>query len=178
MGRSDYFRYALTLAAICFVASGLLGAVHNLTNTNIISQQARQEQSGLREVLPQAKSFEAVKEGENIIYYRAFGPNKRVLGYVFKASKKGYSSEIATMVGVDKDGLISRIKILSQNETPGLGTRIIEALWFQEQFKGKNANDLSNEVQVITGATITSRAVIDSIKEKAKEIMERVHGRS
>ncbi|MFH0941123.1 MAG: RnfABCDGE type electron transport complex subunit G [Candidatus Omnitrophota bacterium] len=177
MGRSDYFRYALTLAVICFVASAMLGAVYSLTHPAILSQQARQEESGLREVLPEAKNFEAVKEGENIIYYIAFGPNKRVLGYVFKASKKGYSGEIVTMVGVDKAGLISRIKILSQNETPGIGTRIIEALWFEEQFRGKNADDLSNGVQVITGATITSRAVIDSIKEKAKEVMERVHGR-
>jgi len=175
--KSDYFRYTLILAAICFVASALLAAVHGVTHPEILSQQARQEDSALREVLPQAKSFEAVKEGEKIIYYKALGPNKRVLGYVFKASKKGYSSEIVTMVGMDKDGLISRIKILSQNETPGLGTRIIEALWFREQFSGKKANDLSNGVQVITGATITSRAVIDSIQEKAKDIMERVHGR-
>ncbi len=177
MRRSDYFRYALTLAAICFVASVLLGAVYSLTNPIILSQQARQEESGLRAVVPEAKSFEAVKEEENIIYYIAFGPNKKVLGYVFKASKKGYSSEIVTMVGVDKDGLISRIKILSQNETPGIGTRIIEALWFQEQFSGEKSDDLSNGVQAITGATITSRAVIDSIQVKAKEIMERVHGR-
>jgi electron transport complex protein RnfG len=177
MGRSDYLRYALTLAAICFVASAMLGAVYSVTNPMILSQQARQQEQGLREVMPEAMSFEAVKEGEDIIYYIAFGPNKRVLGYVFKASKKGYSSEIATMVGMDKAGLISRIKILSQNETPGLGTRIIEALWFQEQFRGKNPDDLSNGVQAITGATITSRAVIDSIKEKAKYIMERVHGR-
>ena len=177
MARSDYFKYALTLTAICFVSSAMLGAVYIVTNPIILSQQALREESGLREVLPEAKSFEAVKEGENIIYYKAFNPNKSVLGYVFKASKRGYSSEIVTMVGMDKDGFISRIKILSQNETPGLGTRIIEGSGFQEQFINKNINDLSNTVQVITGATITSSAVIDSIKEKAKEIMERVHGR-
>ncbi|MEK7849782.1 MAG: FMN-binding protein [Candidatus Omnitrophota bacterium] len=177
MGRSDYFRYALTLAVICFVASAMLGAVYSLTNPIILSQQALREESGLREVLPEAKSFEAVKEGENIIYYIAFGPDKRVLGYVFKASKKGYSAEIVTMVSMDKDGFISRIKILSQNETPGIGTKIIDSLWFLGQFMGKNADDLGNGVQAITGATITSRAVIDSIKEKAKEIMGRVHGR-
>jgi len=175
--RNDYFKYTLILAVICFVASALLGAVYSVTNPIILSQQALQEQSGLREVLPEAKSFEAVKEGENILYFTAFGPGENVLGYVFKASKKGYSSEIATLVGVDQAGVISRVKILSQNETPGLGTRIIEALWFQEQFRGKKSDNLSNGVQAITGATITSRAVISSINEKAKEIMERVHGR-
>ena len=177
MGRSDYFRYALTLAAICFVASALLGAVHGLTSPKILGQQARQEESGLREVMPEAISFEAVKEGENTIYYRAFGPNKRILGYVFKALKKGYSTEIVTLTAIDKDGAISRIKILSQNETPGIGTKIIDLSWFLEQFMGKNASDLGNSVQAITGATITSRAVIDSIQKRAKEIMERLHGR-
>ncbi len=177
MGRNDYFKYAFTLAAICFVASALLGAVYRVTSPNILSQQARQEQSGLKEVLPQAKSFEAVKDGESVIYYKAFDTHKKIVGFVFKAIKKGYSSEIVTLVGLDQTGLISRIKILSQNETPGLGTKIIDLAWFCEQFVGKKPDDLNKEVQVITGATITSRAVIDPIKEKAKEIMERVHGR-
>ena len=87
------------------------------------------------------------------------------------------------------------IKILSQNETPGLGSKIIEveqdetiwsALsqekkeeaavpkpWFQEQFRGENIDSL-DQIETITGATISSTGVIDSIREKAEIILEEI----
>ncbi|MBI5873545.1 MAG: FMN-binding protein [Candidatus Omnitrophica bacterium] len=198
MLKSNYLKYAATLAIICLAASGLLSVVFNLTQPKIIYQKMLEEQASLKEVLPQAANFEPVKEGEDIIYYNAKDAGGNIIGYAFKASKKGYSSDIVTMVGVDTDGVISHIKILSQNETPGLGTRISEVIqketlwdivlkkvklglppapWFQGQFDGKRAEALKGSVNVITGATVSSRAVIDSIENKAKEIMEKVkHG--
>jgi len=83
------------------------------------------------------------------------------------------------MVGMDTNGIITRIKILSQNETPGWGTKIIQAAngesepWFQRQFSGKEASHLDHAVDAITGATITSKAVIESVQQKAKMIIER-----
>ena len=88
------------------------------------------------------------------------------------------------MVGMDTNGIITHIKILSQDETPGLGAKIVEVAngesepWFQRQFSGKKASDLDHAVDAITGATITSKAVIDSIQQKAKMIIKRaVHGK-
>lgn len=198
MPKNNYLKYAATLAIICLAASGLLSVVYNVTRPKILYQQQQEEEESLKEVVPQAESFQSVKEGDEVIYYKALDQDKKVLGYAFKTSKKGYSSEIVTMVGILLSGEIIRIKILSQNETPGLGTRITEVLqkntlwdvllrkvhvgpaprpWFQEQFSGKDVLGLDTSVNAITGATITSRAVIDSIKTRAKEIMERVsHG--
>ena len=59
-------------------------------------------------------------------------------------------------------------KILSQNETPGLGARVAEPA-FTAAFGNKKASDLAG-VQAITGATISSHAVIDSVKKRAEEI--------
>ena len=116
----------------------------------------------------QAESFEAVKSGEDILYYRGMGNDGDLIGVAFKVSAKGYSSVIEVMVGMLKDGTITAIKVLSQNETPGLGTRVAE-----QDFTGQFANkkDL-REVQAITGATISSRAVINSVDQKAQEIRE------
>jgi electron transport complex protein RnfG len=69
-----------------------------------------------------------------------------------------------------KDGTITAIKILNQNETPGLGARIIEPE-FTRQFSNKDLSAL-NDIQAITGATISSRAVIEAVKKKAGEIKE------
>lgn len=161
-------RYGFILAVICIVASGLLAGVNVLTKTRIVAQAQVEEDSSLKEVFPEAAHFEAVKSGEEIIYYKAHDKDKRLLGAAFRASGKGYSSTIETMVGMLKDGTIKAIKILSQNETPGLGARVAEDS-FTSRFSNRGMQNL-NEVEAITGATISSRAVIDSVKKKAEEI--------
>lgn len=166
----EMLRYGFILALICIVASGLLAGVNYLTKPRIIAQAQAEEQNSLKEVLPEAVRFESVKSAQDILYYKAYNKEDKLLGIAFKASTKGYSSIIETMVGMTKDGTINAIKVLSQNETPGLGAGITEVS-FTGQFANKNIQDLSG-VQAITGATISSKAVIDSVKNKAGEIRE------
>jgi electron transport complex protein RnfG len=192
--KNNYIQYAATLAIICLAASGLLSVVHNFTEPKILAQKAKEESSSLEEVYPEAREFKPVKENGEIIFYHALDKKGKVLGYCFKAEKPGYSSVIVTMVGMKRDGVIRRIKILSQNETPGLGAKICEVVqketlwdvllrktragqrprpWFQEMFNEQKITDLQDSVDTITGATISSRAVIESIQEKAKEILKK-----
>ena len=132
-------------------------------------QAKQKEEKILLEVLPQASHFEPVKSAcKEIIYYRAYSKDNQLVGAAFKASGKGYSSTIETMAGMTMDGKISAIKILSQNETPGLGNRITEDS-FLAQFSGKDIPGLAR-AQAITGATVSSRAVMDSVGQKMQEI--------
>jgi electron transport complex protein RnfG len=137
-----------------------------LTSSRIIAQAQAEEEAGLKEVVPQGAHFEAVKSGEKTLYYKAHDKEGRLIGVAFKALAKGYSSDIETLVGMLPDGTILAIKILNQNETPGLGSRVAEPE-FRAQFKNKK--DVST-IQAITGATISSRAVIDSVQKKAEEV--------
>jgi electron transport complex protein RnfG len=162
----EMVKYGLTLALICIIAAGLLSGVNLLTRSKIISQAQAEEEAGLREVMPLAVHFEAVKPKDDILYYKAHDKEGKLIGVAFKASGKGYSSTIETMVGMLKDGTITAIKVLSQNETPGLGARVAEPE-FTGQFK--DIKDISG-VNAITGATISSRAVIDSVQKKAGQI--------
>lgn len=166
----ELVRYGLILAMICVVAAGLLAGVNSLTKSRIIAQAQAEEEASLKEVIPEGEYFEAVKSDSDIIYYKAYDKGKKIVGVAFKASGKGYSGTIETMVGMKNDGTITAIKILSQNETPGLGAGVTKPS-FTEQFNHKNIQDLS-QVQAITGATISSKAVIDSVQAKAKEIQE------
>ncbi|MFC1709060.1 RnfABCDGE type electron transport complex subunit G [Candidatus Omnitrophota bacterium] len=193
MPKNNYVKFAATLFIICLVASGLLSSVYSVTKDKIAAQKENEEKMGLMDVLPSAQDFEFVERPDNSFY---IGKNSRadVVGYAFVVEKKGYSSDIVTMVGIDLNGAIQGIKILSQNETPGLGSKIVEVEenktiwtafskkeesqeapkpWFQEQFRGKSINDLDS-VETITGATISSTAVIDSIKEKVEIIVNEV----
>lgn len=164
----EMLRYGVILALICMVASGLLAVVNSLTKARIIAQAETEEERALSEVLPEAMHFEPVKSDDNIIYYKGEDKENKFIGVAFKASGKGYSSTIETMVGMEKDGTITAIKILSQNETPGLGANIAEPK-FTGQFSNRNIQDL-NQAEAITGATISSKAVIDSVKTRAEEI--------
>ena len=164
----EMVRYGLVLAIICIVAAGLLAGVNSLTKGKILQQVQSEEEASLKEVMPTGDSFEAIKSDKNILYYKVYDKSKSFIGIAFKASGKGYSGTIETMTGMIKDGTITAIKVLSQNETPGLGARVTGSD-FTGQFKDKK--DL-NEVVAITGATISSKAVMDSVQKKAAELKE------
>lgn len=161
-------RYGFILAMICAVASGLLSGMNALTKARIIARAKAEENNALREVMPNAAHFEPIKKDEEVIYYKVSDKDGKYIGVAFRASGKGYSSIIDTLVGMNGDGKIEAIKVLNQNETPGLGLRITEPS-FTIQFKGKDIQGIA-DVQAITGATISSRAVIDSVENKAEEI--------
>jgi electron transport complex protein RnfG len=202
----ENIRYIITLALICFATASLLSGVYFLTRPKILQQKQKAQEEALKEVVPSAEYFEPITEDNKVIYFKAYASSdkRKLLGYAFKTEAQGYSSTIEAMAGMDTKGKISGIKILAQNETPGLGAKINEVLvaktlwqaigeyfssekrkdqisaepWFCAQFKGKNIEDLvvvktqtDKNIQAITGATISSEGLTDSVREKAKEIL-------
>ncbi len=178
---------------VAAISAGTLAIVYKVTEGKRKSVVEEERRGALLEVLPQAKVFEPVWEGDSILYYTGYESKDResVVGYACVAEGKGYSGTIKTMVGITREGVITGLKILSQRETPGLGARIEEVEssrslrdifrkgsrekeekaeekpWFQAQFVGKKPEDLYVEkMDAITGATISSKAVIDSVREK------------
>ncbi|MCK9223972.1 MAG: FMN-binding protein [Candidatus Muirbacterium halophilum] len=99
-------------------------------------------------------------------------------GYVFKISPNGYSSCVQTLVAVDNKGNIAGLKIVSQQETPGLGAKCQEN-WFQNQFKGVGLNNLYltknnklGKIDSITAATITSQAVTSGVRAGLEDFLK------
>jgi len=197
----NILRFVLVLFLVNLVAAAILAGVYTVTRPKIEAQKKMAEAEALREVMPESvgNRLEKVEDGD-AGYWKVFkDENSRPSGYVFIAKKYGYSSVIETMVGIKRDGSITGVRILNQNETPGLGAKIVEILsdktlksalkglfsgkkepeknilpYFTEQFKGVNVKniDISN-IDAITGATISSKAVVESIKEKAQEILNK-----
>ena len=192
----ENLKYILTLSLICMVMASLLSGVYFLTRSKILEQKAHEGKQALKEVCPKAGYFEPIVENGKVIYFKAYesADKDKLLGYAFRTEAQGYSSVIEAMAGMDKQGRITGVKILAQNETPGLGAKISEVLvkrtlweaikelfsrekksaeltdepWFCAQFKGKKIND---DIQAITGATISSQGLIDSVRERAKEVL-------
>ncbi len=174
----DIIRMGLVLLIITLIASGLLAIIYSKTAPIIAENKRLEEERARKSVLPQADHFQDVKENDNIIYYKGLDKHNRLVGYTFKCEKYGYSSNVQTMVGIDTLFNIVAIKVVSQQETPGLGANCAVPE-FAEKFKNKNPEKIKvdkdgGNIDSITGATITTRTITNSIKEKFLEIKEKL----
>jgi electron transport complex protein RnfG len=186
----EVLRLGLILMMVSLVAAVALGFVNAETAPIIEQQERMRRQEAMREVtssLGDSLQFDSLAvEGLANPYAMVdrqlavvavsdavFGDR---LGYTFVAYGKGYSSTVQTMVGVDTAGRIVGCSILYQQETPGLGANAANKSWIG-QFEGKRISQCSvrkdgGEIDSITGATITSRTVSDSVREGLEAMRE------
>ena len=171
----DIIKTAVSLFLICAVAAGLLAAVNSVTAPKIAENSAATANEARKTVLPEAESFEEKTLSDGTVYYAGVSGYGKV-GYVFNTSAAGYGGEIALTVGVNSDGAVTGITILTINETPGLGMNAKKES-FISQFTGKSGSisvvkgsaSGDNEISAITSATITSKAVTSAVN-KALEL--------
>jgi electron transport complex protein RnfG len=158
------------LSIIVIVSVVLLMVVNSLTSSIVESRRVEEITGILENIFPEMSQYEL--EDEVYIIYE----DGEKAGYAFMASGSGYGGNIDIMVGLDSGFGIKGVSILSQTETPGVGNKITESS-FTDQFKGLSASDIAlksegGKIDAITGATISSRAVVDAIREKMVEILE------
>jgi electron transport complex protein RnfG len=164
----------LKLVVLSIVAAAILGAVYIPTQEQLKIYQEEQRKLALVDVMPLADHFDPVKSGEEILYYRALDADNNLVGYSFFRDQSGSQSVITLAGGIDTNYRVTGIKIMSHAETPGLGAKIIEST-FTDQFKGVSESDLllsknDGAINAITGASVSSQAVIDGIQTKINEI--------
>ncbi|MCV4281190.1 RnfABCDGE type electron transport complex subunit G [Pseudomonas capsici] len=81
---------------------------------------------------------------------------------IFHSQGQGYAGPVELLIGVSIEGRLLGIKVLEQHETPGMGARIVSEPQWLKRFSGKSLND--GAFEQIAGATITSRAAIETIQ--------------
>lgn len=164
----DILKPALILFAICLVVTALLAGTNLLTKNKIAEQSALEAEQSRKVVLSDADSFE---EADGYYIGKA---NNETVGYVFQTEAKGYGGTVKVMTGISADGQITGVVILEHSETPGLGANAEKAS-FTDQFKQavpengitlvKNKAPSDGEIEAMTGASITSRAVTNAVNE-------------
>ncbi|MBQ7345539.1 MAG: RnfABCDGE type electron transport complex subunit G [Oscillospiraceae bacterium] len=160
-------RISLTLLLITSVVAALLAGVNMITAPIIASANEAKTQEAIAAVLPGG--------GQPIPFTDTTGLVKQVyasdLGYAVQVAPSGFDGEIDMMVGIDKEGKVLGISIISQTETAGLGAVAAadnaKGEAFRDQFIGMSGSLAvskdGGQVDAITGATITSRAITDGI---------------
>ena len=176
---------AAILFVITLIAGFCLGAVHEVTLEPIANAQLAAATKTYKEVFPEAAKFEQTDEltaavAADEILAQGFGnvsvddaqvaeaEDGSVLGYLITASStEGYNGLVQISVGITSEGNLTGLGFLSISETPGLGMKAKEPT-FKDQFNGMKAQKLEvtktdatadNQVQAISGATYTSKAV-------------------
>ena len=180
--KNDFVMPITVLLFICLFVSGALAVVNSVTNP-IIEEAARIRAAEARkEIMPQANEFEqleleSLRSQSNLP--RTINEIHRAAnntGYIVMVTVIGYGGPIRILCGIDMDGRVIRTAILDHNETQGLGTPIFEEP-HAGQYWGRDRSGIE-EITVISGATITSVALKNAVRDAliAFEIAARSRG--
>lgn len=185
---STFMNMAVTLFAVCLIASAVLGGIYAVTKEPIDMAQVTKINNAIGGVVPEfdndpsADKF-PVGEGNKAATVYPAKKDGEITGYAIEANTtKGFSGRITIMVGFLPDGTVKNIAVISHAETPGLGAKISEKdAPFVAQFEGKNPGDGNfklavrkdgGDVDAITASTITSRAFCDAVENAYNAFVE------
>lgn len=177
---------AVSLFLICLVATALLAVTNRVTAPKIEQLAAETENETKKEVLKQANSFSQAKtvtlDSKVYTYYEGLDSSGKLIGYVFSTSAKGYGGDISVMTGIDGEGVIKGVSILSISETAGLGMNAKNEDFLNQYNEKsgalsviKNGAAKDNEIQALTGATKTSNAMTTAVN-LAQSLYQKVGG--
>lgn len=179
--REDIIKPVGVLLAICIIIPLALSITNKVTVKKIAELEAANSKKNMQSLID-ADNFEECENGE-ITYYAAINGGKTA-AYIFTESSKGYGGDVSVMTAIKPDGTVAGVAILDvSGETPGLGQNAAKESFFSQYIglkKGvsvlKNgAKAENNEVDAVTGATITSTAVTRAVNT-ALDNFEKVKG--
>ena len=177
--REDIIKPVGVLLAICIIIPLALSVTNKVTAKKISELEAANSKKNMQSLID-ADNFEECENGE-ITYYAAINGGETA-AYIFTESSKGYGGDVSVMTAIKPDGTVAGVAILDvSGETPGLGQNAAKESFFSQYIglkKGvsvlKNgAKAENNEVDAVTGATITSTAVTRAVN-KALDDFEKV----
>ena len=178
--RSQIMKLGVTLLVVGLVAAVGLGLTYTVTKKKIEAYDNQVEAKAAVAALPGVKSVSELKEDAQLeAKVRDIDGVEKVFrsekGYIFKVNTKGYGGPLVLAVGVDLQGKVVGVAVVTSKETVGLGGKVLEdenlKMWLGKTSKDKLA--VGQDIQAVTGATITSKAVNGQVK-KALQAYRRI----
>lgn len=173
------------LTIIAALSGSILSMWDGVTAPRIEANRLKVLKRAISTVLPAYDHYEEMLVRDDITLYLGKDNNGKTVGVAFKAKGNGFSPDLTLMVGINPQfSELIGIEILEQTETPGLGNKI-EDDWFKDQFKGQIMDDQETAViknikpgnpargiQAISGATISSKAVVNIIRTQVLTVRD------
>jgi electron transport complex protein RnfG len=174
---------AVVLFIICLIVSSALAFTYAITKDTMDERAAKDAENARKEVLAEATGFKPVENMEEIVSksqelqiikeaYEGISGDATI-GYVFLVENKGYGGNMKITVGINNEGEITGVRIGDNNETPGLGSKASDKSFIsqfvnfipQEPLKVIKAEKTKREeIQAISGATVSSKAVTSAVQ--------------
>ncbi|MCI6496904.1 MAG: RnfABCDGE type electron transport complex subunit G [Anaeromassilibacillus sp.] len=169
----------VSLFVICLCVTALLAVTNAVTKDAIAYQQERSAAESRQAVCPDAVDFEKVEyDVQGVECYKALDESGNLIGYAISSASRGYGGDVKVMTGINaENGSVIAINVYDNSgETPGLGINT-SGEKFTSQFAGLSSgtgvtvdkdagkNPDSVAVDSVTGATISSRAVVDAVNQ-------------
>ena len=154
---TDFGAPIIVLVLICVIMSGLLALTNSATAPIIAEAERKANEEARLEVLPDADSFLQVEQAGLPDAVKEVYQAENGVGYTFSLTTQGYGGKntLKMAVGIDMDGKITGVKVLSHKETAGLGSKITADENFYGQFPGLDAAGAA-AADTISGATFSS----------------------
>ncbi len=174
MKKNSLIKTSLLLGTITAILAVAVFFVNSITTTVISTSEATKLNSYYESIFPDSdyeiiyNKMQKKDKSDNIISVATATKDGEVIGYLYLASSNGYSGEVVSLVGIDANqSKTIKVIVTKQSETPGLGSLAPEPK-FIDQFTDKSTDEVlkaKDNITAITGATITSTAVVNGVNE-------------
>jgi len=167
----------LKLFVITVISAVLLSLVNYITRPIITANEQAEKEAAMSAVLPGILNPVFSREiltGNTlgVTSYYTVSVQNNIVAYIFYVKGKGDQGDIYVCVGINVNGTVTGLKLVSHNETPGLGTNV-DNITFLSQFNDKSGpfnvvriqTRIPNDIVAVTSATNTSRAVSSAVNE-------------
>lgn len=181
-------RMVVVLTSVGFLSGSFLATVGHLTKERIALNKQRETEEAIIQVVPGTVSSQKLYEERDLSVYGGKDEEGNIVGFAIKASGNGFQDKITLMLGTNTSlKKINRLAILDQKETPGLGAKIADSKFFLLYWENRDSRGtitlhkpavsspeelLPTEVNTITGATISSEAVLSIVNTSLEQVRE------
>ncbi len=171
----EILKMSAFLLVVCAITAAALAFTDGITKERIAANQLKVEEEARKAVLGDLKyektASRKIPLGESEAeVFECFDASGAKVAVVLKGEGKGFGGKVEFILGANPKGEILGIRVISHNETPGLGTKVMSE-GFLAQFKGLKGRetaikkeDPAGRIDAITGVTVSSRAISRGVK--------------
>ena len=166
-------KLTVTLLLTCMVVAGLLGWVNSITKDRIAAITWEKTVAAMQKVIEADDFSDAMELTDDMTAAATAQSGGQPVGYAINVEASGSQGTISMMVGIDMDGAVTGVSIVTNSETSGIGSKVMsnETLTngtrVLDQFIGKSAADgvlsVGSNVDAITGATVSTKGVTTGV---------------
>ena len=174
------FKIALNLTVACLISGCIIAATYYITADTAVKAAISLRDETMKTMVDGSTDIKEIQSKAD--WYEVY-KDSDLMGYIIPTDTKGYGGTMELLVAVDKDLKVMTYKIITSKETPGLGENAGKSA-FVSQFIGKTVEHLvvtkdasdTQDIQAMSGATISSKAVTVGVKNAVEELKTYLEG--